>query len=131
MDKNSISRYRKINGGRTNTKPSKISAHIPKPTEEDYRIGYILRFFVQKTNDDLSPIYEVTNTEYNYLTSKPLYKGVILKWRISGSKSTKYDVDGNMIEKSVSESNRIAIDLEKRKMPNLKLYLPNLLQFHK
>ena len=131
MDKNSISRYRKLNAGRTNTRPSKISTHIPQPTESDYRIGYILRFFVQQTNDNASPIYEVTNSEYNYLTSKPLYKGIILKWRISGSKQIKYDNNGNVIDKSVSESNRIAIELEKRKMPNLKLYLPNLLQFHK
>ena len=126
-----IQRYRKLNGGSTNTKPTKIKTVVPKPTEEDYRIGYILRFFIQKTNDNSSPIYEVDNPTYNYLNSKPLYKGVILKWRISGPLSTTFDSNGNVLNKSVSESNRISLKLVSDKMPNLKLYLPNLLQFHK
>ena len=132
MDRNKdIQRYRKLNGGSTNTKPTKIKTVVPNPTEDDYSIGYILRFFIQKTNDNISPIYEVDNPTYNYLNSKPLYKGVLIKWRISGPNETKYDNNGNIVDKSVSESNRISIQLSSDKMPNLKLYLPNLLQFHK
>lgn len=132
MDKNKdIKRYRKLNGGSTNTRTTKIKTVIPKPTEDDYRIGYILRFFIQKTNDNSSSIYEVDNPTFNYLNSKPFYKGVILKWRISGPLTIVSDTNSNILNKSVSESNRIAIEIEAKKIPNLKLYLPNLLQFHK
>ena len=126
-----IERYKKISRGSNKTNPSKIQTTVPKPTEEDYRIGYILRFFVQKTNDNSSPIYEVDNSTYNSLLSKPIYKGTIIKWRIRGPLQNKLDNNGKILEKSVSESNRISLKLESVRMPNLKLYLPNLLQFHK
>ena len=132
MDTNkSIDRYKKISRGSNKTRPSKIKTIIPTPTETDYRIGYVLRFFIQKTNDNLSPIYEVDNESYTSLISKPIYRGVLLKWRISGPKETKYDNNGIILDRSVSESNSIAIKLVSDKMPNLKLYLPNLLQFYK
>lgn len=131
MNNKDIQRYRSISRVGINTQTRKIKTTIPTPNESDYRIGYVLRFFIQKTNDNSSPIYEVSNSTYNSLLSRPIYKGVILKWRISGPKQTQYDNEGRILNRSVSDSNRIAIKLESDKMPNLKLYLPNLLQFHK
>ena len=40
-------------------------------------------------------------------------------------------MEGNLINKSVKESNRVSLRLTSKKIPNLKLYLPNLLQFYK
>jgi hypothetical protein len=108
-----------------------IKTHIPTPAEIDYRRGHITRYFVQKTNDKASPIYEVNYTEFMRLNTKPLFTIVLLKWRISGPKETQYDLVGNIMDKGVKESNRIAIFLVADKIPNLKLYLPNLLQFYK
>jgi len=54
-----------------------------------------------------------------------------LKWRISGPIEQQYDSTGTIIDKAVSESNNIAIKLVSDKIPNLKLYLPNLSQFYK
>jgi hypothetical protein len=54
-----------------------------------------------------------------------------LKWRISGPKETQYRENGDVFDVSVSESNRRAIKLVYEKIPTLKLYLPNLLQFYK
>ena len=50
---------------------------------------------------------------------------------VLAAKETVYDEDGSIVNKSVSESNRISINLQSKKIPNLKLYLPNLLQFYK
>ena len=71
---------------------------------------------------------DVTHTYYNGI---PQFITVQLKWRISGPKTPQYDSKGIVIDKSVSESNRISIKLNAHTIPNLKLYLPNLLQFYK
>ena len=102
-----------------------------KPSENDYRKGSIKRRFAQRTNDKGAPIYEVNNVVYRQLQTRPEYVTVNINWRLSGPLSPEYDDKGNVIDKSVSESNRIAIRLVTDKIPNLKLYLPNLLQFYK
>lgn len=125
-----IQRYRRIqtseSSGTTNIK---IFTHVPTPTESDYQIGFIRRYFVQKENDKLSPIFEVSLPEYEKMITKPLYIGVFVKWRISGPIS-ELESD-SVIDIGVRESNRIAISLVSDKMPDLVNYLPNLLQFHK
>ena len=126
MSKN---RYNSIN-----KKPDiglKINTHIPTPTEKDYKRGYVNRYFIQKTNDKGSPIYEVKSTSLGSYSRSPFYTTCSLKWRLKGPNETKYNNTGDIIDKSFSESNRIAIKLVSYKIPNLKLYLPNLLQFYK
>jgi hypothetical protein len=108
-----------------------VATHIPNLTDVDYSRGYINRYFVQQLNDKGSPIYEVTNKFYTYYRSVPQFTAVSLRWRVTGPNEQEYDKTGTIIDKSVSESNRIAIKLVAFEIPNLKLYLPNLLQFHK
>jgi len=108
-----------------------IKTHIPSPTDNDYSRGFIKRCFIQKTNDKGSPIYEVSPSNSGKYKANPLYTLVELKWRIRGPKETQYNKTGDIENKSVSESNRIAIKLVSHLIPNLKLYLPNLLQFYK
>jgi hypothetical protein len=125
-----INRYNKISKNKLSIRYN-IKAHIPTPNKKDYVRGYITRYFIQKMNDKGSPIYEVDIQTKLYYGSKPQFSTVQLKWRLSGPKTPKYDSKGIMIDKSVSESNRIAIKLNAKEIPNLKLYLPNLLQFYK
>ena len=108
-----------------------IKTHIPTPTDSDYGRGFIKRYFIQKTNDKGSPIYEVSTNNIGKYKANPLYTAVELKWRIFGPKTAQYNNTGDVLDKSVSESNRIAIKLVADTIPNLKLYLPNLLQFYK
>lgn len=125
-----INRYNKISKNKPQVRYN-VEAHIPTPSDKDYIRGYIRRYFVQKLNDKGSPIYEVNSSTKSYYNSKPQFSSVQLKWRISGPKTPEYDSKGIVIDKSVSESNRIAIKLHANEIPNLKLYLPNLLQFYK
>jgi hypothetical protein len=126
---NNIDRYNQLN--RKPKTSTKIITHVPKPTESDYQRGFIRRYFIQKLNDTLSPVYEVDYERFGNYKSDPYFSSVTLKWRISGPKETKYDNNGNVVDKAASESNRISIQISSDKIPNLKLYLPNLLQFHK
>lgn len=126
-----IDKYNELTKSKNSTNYSKIKTHIPTPVELDYKKGYILRYFCQKTNDTNSPIYELDSIQYSKYKNNPFYIVANLRWRISGPKETVYDDKGNILDKSVSESNRISIKLVSNKIPNLKLYLPNLLQFYK
>lgn len=124
-----LERYKSLNRKPLNQK--EISTHIPTPSEVDYNRGFIKRCFIQKTNDKGSPIFEVKVNKLGVYSKNPLYTTVTIKWRIKGPLETQYNDKGNIIDKAVTESNRIAIKLVAHKIPNLKLYLPNLLQFYK
>jgi hypothetical protein len=124
-----VNRYRVIETSFQNDKVDiKISTYIPNPSVSDYNNGYIRRYFIQRANDKSSPIFEVSLLEYERLLYKPTYIGVSIKWRIKGPIS-QMEMD-SVVDKGVKESNRIAISLVNDIMPNLKIYLPNLLQFH-
>lgn len=123
--------YKKLTQNKLFKLKSKIETHIPNPTKEEYKRGWITRYFIQRTNDKTSPIFEVNSIQFSKSISNDLYTIVSIRWRLTGPKETIYDSNGNVKEKSVSESNRIAIQLVYDKIPNLKLYLPNLLQFYK
>lgn len=115
----SIYDYNKVNKiGNTFDLP-KFKTYIPTPTNDNYRIGYILRYFVQKANDEDGYIYEINESSFIDFAENPFYVAVQLTWRIKGT------------ENEVINSNKKSINLSYEKMPSLKLYLPNLLQFHK
>ena len=104
---------------------------VPIPIDDDYDTGVITRYFIQKANDPNGFVFEVSSELYDELTDNPFWKVADLKWRISGPKETQYRENGDVFDVSVSESNRRAIKLVYERIPTLKLYLPNLLQFYK
>lgn len=114
-----IKRYKKISKSVRFTKPKKVKSFVPSPNERDYLRGYIQRYFIRISNDELTPIIEVDSSEYSKLLSNPFYVGEKLRWRITGELE------------EVKDSNRKSISISSTKIKNLKLYLPNLLQFHK
>ena len=126
-----IDSYKKLTSKSFNNLKENVKTSIPTPTDSDYKRGWVRRYFAQRTNDKGAPIYEVDSSQYTRLTSKDIFTVVTIKWRISGPRDAQYDSIGNIMDKGVRESNRIAIQLVTDKIPNLKLYLPNLLQFHK
>jgi hypothetical protein len=92
---------------------------VPSPTEDDYKIGYIQRYFIQKRSDETAYIYEVEKYYYTDILTNPFFKGVALKWKISGNRE------------EVREMNRKSVSYASANMKTLPLYLPNHLQFHK
>ena len=120
-----VKKYKGISRNPSANNVISVKSHLPNPTESDYRKGYIYRYFVRSINDSNSPIYEVSNDDYVYLSNTYLYMGTKIKWRISGP------IQSTNGEMNVSESNQVAVRLASEKIKNLKLYLPNLLQFHK
>lgn len=115
---NNIFRYSELAMDKqiTTTLPN-VLAYIPQITEDDYSIGYIDRYFVQKANDDNSPITEIAQNQQNEIANDSYYKMVDIKWRLIGT------------PQEIMDSNKASIALVNSEMKNLKLYLSNLLQF--
>jgi hypothetical protein len=114
-----ISRYAVIQKDFGLIKIPKISAFFPEPSDDDYMIGYIYRNFVQKVNDSNSPIFEIDNNRISEVSSNDFYSVVTITWRLTGT------------PQEIMDSNKNSIKLVSDNMKNLKLYLPNLLQFAK
>ena len=43
----------------------RITTIVPSPTENDYKVGYIQRYFIQKRADESAIIYEVEKYLYS------------------------------------------------------------------
>jgi hypothetical protein len=117
---NNIFRYAElVMDMQMSTKLPNVLAYIPEITEDSYYVGYINRYFIQKANDDNSPITEIEQNQENEILSDSYYKLVNIKWRLTGT------------PQEIMDSNKASIALVNSEMKNLKLYLSNLLQFAK
>ena len=104
---------------------------IPNPTERDYKIGYIERYFVRKSNEPEGHIFEVDSNVYKEYIVNPFWTGSSMRWRIAGPLEPIFNSKGEMEDKGVSNSNSANIVIVSRILKNIKLYLPNLLQFYR
>jgi hypothetical protein len=102
-----------------NTTPPSILSYIPTISDIDYELGYVIRYFVQKANDDNGIITEIAENKQMEIKMDGYYKVVSIKWRISG------------MPQEIMDSNKASISLVVSEMKNLKFYLSNLLQFAK
>ena len=55
-----------------------------KPSDSDYRIGEITRYFTQVANDKSKPIFEISVKDFGNQNS--LYRYTEFQWRISGTR---------------------------------------------
>jgi hypothetical protein len=104
---------------------------VPTPTDVDYQLGFIRRYFVAKTSDLAGFVYEVSENDYNHYLENPFFTTADIKWRISGPIEPTYKDNGELNDRGVRSSNKGAIGMANSKIKNIGLYLPNLLQFHK
>ena len=75
------------------------------PSESDYRIGKIKRYFTQKANDRNADIFEVSKKDFN--SQNNLYRYTSFQWRISGTRE------------EVIRENQGTIRSQQREYPNI------------
>tara|TARA_B100000886_G_C20348228_1_gene459680 strand:- start:25 stop:387 length:363 start_codon:yes stop_codon:yes gene_type:complete len=115
-----IKQYKSAKKGRRDSRivgtplPSK-----PKLNQKDFNRGYIVRHFVQKVNDDFSPITEVSQSGLNKIKTNPLYRSVSLRWRLTGT------------NEQIKNSNRASLSEKLKIIPQLKNRLVNLIEYSK
>lgn len=115
----SLDRYKNIIRLPKDFKFLKKRPYIPELTDIDYKRGYVERYFIQKSNDKTSPIYEVNSNGFSKFSKNPFWVTVALDWRLVGT------ID------EIKNSNSTSIRIASQTIPRIQLYLPNLLQFHK
>jgi len=57
---------------------------LANPSESDYRIGTITRYFTKKTNEVNAKVFEITEDDFN--NQNNLYDYTSFEWKISGKK---------------------------------------------
>ena len=106
-----------------------------KPTNKDYKAGFVIRYFIQQRNDRLARIREITKKQFTNLSdpgagiNSSFYKGVQLKWKITGPEN---DIIKNGIISipGVQDTNRRTIDRKEFLMKGIDRFLRNrLLEF--
>ena len=55
-----------------------------KPSDSDYRIGTITRYFAQKANNTEDDLFEIS--EEDSQNTNPLFRYISFEWRISGTR---------------------------------------------
>ena len=123
--------YSDLINGKTNYSLDFPKTIVPIPSDTDYENGFIERYFTQKVNDKNSYVFEIDKEVYFNLFENPYWVVGIMKWRISGPTTPVYNIDGILTDKGVIESNTASISIVSEKIKNVKLYLPNILQFYK
>ena len=80
-DKTMFSRYKDLTSLTRTPYPKTTPS---KPSDSDYRIGEITRYFTQVANDKSKPIFEISQKDFGNKNS--LYRYTDFLWRISGTK---------------------------------------------
>jgi hypothetical protein len=104
---------------------------VPSPTPSDYELGFIMRYFVRRANDLNGFIYEIDEHTFESYKDKPFWLIAELKWRIAGPLDVVYKSNGDIDDRGVVNSNKTSIMYTSKVLPNISLYLPNILQFYK
>lgn len=112
-------RYNKINNNLSEYELPEIITHVPTLINNDYKRGFIKRYFIQKANDATGYIYEIDSLSFLNFKISPFFNVIIIRWKISGT------ID------EIKESNFNSIKIGMKTIPSLHLYLPNYLQFSK
>lgn len=87
--------------------PGKPNSYYPQPTEEDYRKGYVVRFFTKKENER-GFITEISEDEYNGIVNGTvdydisLYQVTKILWKLTGplrnTRMSQYNVIPGIID---------------------------------
>jgi hypothetical protein len=106
------------------------TSYRPTPTEEDYRIGVIDRYFVRKNTTGSHPVCEVSGQQYSVLEANPFFTTTNIAWKIAGYTESVDTGDYNRVV-GVREFNQQEITRGSDIMWQLSTYLKNLLEFYK
>lgn len=104
---------------------------LPSPSEQNYSDGKINRYFIQKSNDKISPVFEISNDTYKALFANGYWSKVELEWKIRGELEPVFNEKGVLIDMGVRNFNLNQIAKFQKIIPPLNRYLINPIQFYK
>lgn len=102
---------------------------ILPPTQDDYNLGYMQRFFAKRVNGGVETIVEISKDDVNKLFGNILYMTIDLNWMIDGP---LYDDSfGDIPIYGVVDSNKRMLDMKEKQMPGISTFLSNLTQYYR
>lgn len=95
-----------------NRVPGKPMSYFPRPTDDDYRKGYITRYFTKKENE-IGFITEISQTEYNNITNGladydiSIYQVTKILWKLTGPLRSQRQSQYNVIPGIIDTNQRL------------------------
>jgi len=92
---------------RLNRIPGKPNSYFPSPTQDDYKKGYIIRYFTKKENEK-GYVIEISQDEYNSIVNGTadydisIYQVATILWKLTGplnnTRKSQYNIIPGIIE---------------------------------
>ena len=104
---------------------------VPTPSQKDFDLGEIQRYFAQQANQKTAEIFELSEQDFAAARLSPLYLAVSLRWKISGpADSSRTVLGGKPIRErtGIVDANTTAVKQASQKMPALAQKLSNPFQ---
>jgi len=98
--------------------PGKPNSYYPQPTAEDYKKGYIIRYFTKKENER-GFITEIDENEYNGIVNGlvdydiSLYQTTTILWKLTGPLRSTRTSQYNVIPGIIDTNERLTIAADK------------------
>jgi hypothetical protein len=95
-----------------NRLPGSPTSFYPQPTEEDYRKGYVVRYFTKKENEK-GYIIEISEDEYNAIVNGTtdydirLYQVTKILWKLTGPLKSTRQSQYNIIPGIIDTNQRL------------------------
>lgn len=109
------------------TKPFILpSSYYPTPTDSDYKLGFLTRYFIKRRNADYTTIKEISLDDYNSFQSDgmndtSLYVATKLNWRIGSLENAT----------KIEETNRKLVSFKEGIFPGFSYYFKDYTQYSK
>lgn len=99
----------------------------PNPSTDDFKVGQIERYFVQKRNNPRTTIIEINSNQFNKIntTNKPGINGIIWNKLLINWKISKIPID------DAKFINYLTLVKAENKFPYISQYLTNTLEYYK
>ena len=92
--------------------PGQPNSYYPQPTEQDYRKGYLIRYFTKKENER-GFVTEISQSEYNSIINGTadyditIYQTATILWKLTGPLNSKRESQYNIIQGIIDTNKRL------------------------
>lgn len=130
------SKYQSINTDVRLSEFIEPKPHIVIPTEIDYSMGKITRYFAKERKIRIFKIIEINKETFQDISNQegiynyPGWDVISMFWQISGPKNNIIS-GGNIVKVGIEDTNKRIIDIKNKNFIGLKEYLTNLTQYSK
>lgn len=109
-----------------------LKPSIVKPNDEDYKRGFMIRFFAKKLQSKPPQIIEISEEDYIHVFNKSnkyynVYQVMALDWKITGP---DHDIvtNPNLPIYGIIDTNKRTLEKKEREMNGITLYIGNKLK---